>query len=228
MLIHRVIVGTMFTNAYIVSIGKKECAVIDPGADTEQIVRRMDAMNLIPQLILFTHGHIDHTSSARDIIGYYSDRTEEIRVGIHEEDALFLGESGVERNRDIFSHFGPRGLDAFDSFTHAIPDPDFFFSDGETIPDTDLVVMHTGGHSAGSSCFYSESRQAVFSGDVLFFNTIGRGDFPSGNPEGVRDAVSRQLFSLPGETRVFPGHGPLTSIEREMKNNPLESTGATF
>jgi len=228
MLIHRVIVGSMFTNAYIVSIGKKECLLIDPGADTQHIIQRLEAMNLIPQMILFTHGHLDHTSSAAEIISHFADRTEQILVGIHEKDAPFIGPEGMARNRELFGHFGEPGISAMESFGTTLPEADFFFKDGEVIPNTDLTVILVAGHSPGSSCFYSETRQALFSGDVLYFNTIGRTDFPEGNSEMLVESVTKKLFELPPETRVFPGHGPLTTIEREVMNNPMESEGSTF
>ena len=218
----------MFTNTYVVSTGKKECIIVDPGADDTLIVQRLEMMNLIPQAIVFTHGHIDHTSAANGIRDHYASRSHHVSMGIHREDERFLGDTSREANYDIFSRLGENAITALESFEQNIPEAEFFFADGEAILDTDLVVLHTPGHSAGSSCFYSESRQVVFTGDTLFFNTIGRSDFPGGNPEQVVSAVSERLFELPQETRVFPGHGPLTTIEREVMNNPLASDGATI
>ncbi|TVR66245.1 MAG: MBL fold metallo-hydrolase [Spirochaetaceae bacterium] len=228
MLINRVIVGSMYTNAYVVSVGKKECILIDPGADAALIVRRLETMNLIPQAILFTHGHIDHTSATRGILEHYASRDRQIAIGIHREDRMFLGSAAAQHNRDLFASLGENAITAFESFDEEIPEAEFFFADGETVLDTDLVAMHTPGHSPGSTCFYSESRQVLFSGDTLFFNSIGRTDIPGGDAERVRSTVSERLFELPAATRVFPGHGPLTTIEREKMNNPLVSEGATI
>jgi hydroxyacylglutathione hydrolase len=228
MLINRIIVGSMFTNTYVVSTGKKECIIVDPGADKALIVQRLEMMNLIPQAIVFTHGHIDHTSAAAGIRDHYAARSHHIPVGIHREDAGFLGPASQSSNYDIFSCLGDNAITAFETFEKTIPEAEFFFGEGEAILDTDLVVLHTPGHSTGSSCFYSESRQVVLTGDTLFFNTIGRTDFPGGRADRVLSAVSERLFELPQETRVFPGHGPLTTIEREVMNNPLVSDGATI
>ncbi len=228
MLINRIIVGSMFTNAYVVSTGKKECILIDPGADTPAIVQRLETMNLIPQAIVFTHGHIDHTSAARGIQEHYTGRSHHVPVGIHSADVHLIGNAGYSVNHEIFDSLGENALSAFESFGDELPDPEFTFKEGDAILDTDLTVMHTGGHSPGSSCFYSESRQAVFTGDILFFNTIGRSDFPDGDGEQIMKSVTDRLFALPQETRVFPGHGPLTTIERERMNNPLQSDGATI
>jgi glyoxylase-like metal-dependent hydrolase (beta-lactamase superfamily II) len=218
----------MYTNSYIVSTGKKECVLIDPGADGDVLIGRLEAMNLIPQAILFTHGHIDHTSAARDIVEYYAGRNHHVPVGIHHDDAPFLGSSAEQRNHDVFAAFGDPGLEALQSFSGDIPEPEFFYAEGETIGESDLLVMHTPGHSDGSVCLYSEPRNALFTGDTLFFNTIGRTDLPDGNSQNLESAVTQRLFELPPGTRVFPGHGPLTSIEREIKNNPMDSEGATI
>lgn len=228
MLIDRVIVGSMHTNSYIVSVGKKECIIIDPGDESETIVKRLEAMNLLPLAIVFTHGHVDHTAGTAGIISYYQGRDHHISVGIHEKDANFLGGTSQKSNREIFSVFGEPGMEAFNSYTAEVPNPEFLFREGDTILDSDIVVMHTPGHSPGSSCFYSEPREAVFTGDTLFFNTIGRSDFPTGEAEQVQRAVTERLFTLPPHTRVFPGHGPVSSIEREIKNNPMVSEGATI
>lgn len=218
----------MFTNAYVVSTGKKECILIDPGAEGAEIVKRLETMNLIPHAIVFTHGHIDHTSGARAILEHYRGRDHTVAVGIHADDARFLGDEAHGNNRELFSTLGENALAAFETFETDIPEADFTIGEGDYLPESDLVVMHAPGHSLGSICFYSESRNALFSGDTLFFNCIGRSDFPGGNAAQVHAAVTERLFLLPEETRVFPGHGPLTTIERERMNNPLYSEGATI
>jgi glyoxylase-like metal-dependent hydrolase (beta-lactamase superfamily II) len=228
MLIDRVIVGSMYTNAYIVSTGKKECILIDPGADATTIIGRLEAMNLVPHTIVFTHGHIDHTSAARELVEYYAGRDHAVRIGIHESDKPYLGANAETENRRLFEQFGEVGLTAMKTFDDRSIDPDFFIAEGETLSDSDLTVMHTPGHSLGSICFYSEPRNALFSGDTLFFNLIGRTDFAEGDEEQLKRAVSERIFELPPETRVFPGHGPTTTIEREIMNNKMESEGATI
>ncbi|WP_018526109.1 MBL fold metallo-hydrolase [Alkalispirochaeta alkalica] len=228
MLTHRVIVGSMFTNTYIVATGKKECLLIDPGAEGATIIKRLEVLNLAPKAIVFTHGHIDHTSATATILHHYAQRGHEIPLGIHQEDQPFLGSDAGHRNRELFSHLGDAALEAFETFDQEVPEAAFSFTEGDHILETDLIVLHTPGHSPGSSCFYSEPRGVIFTGDTLFFNTIGRTDLPGGDQDQVLHAVTERLFELPPDTRVFPGHGPLTTIEREAQNNPLESKGATI
>lgn len=228
MLIDRIIVGNMFTNAYVVSTGKKECILIDPGAASQTILQRLESMNLTPQAIIFTHGHLDHVSATMGIIAYYRERDHTIPVGIHDDDRVFLGTGGIAKNEELFGSFGDQGLNAFNTFRKEVPEADFFLSEGDTITDTDLQVFHTPGHSPGSVCLYSEGRQALFTGDSLFFNSIGRTDLPGADSALLRDTITGRLFELPPETRIFPGHGPVSSIEREIKSNPMLSDGATI
>jgi len=82
-------------------------------------------------------------------------------------------------------------------------------------------VMYTPGHAEGSVCFYSENQEFVITGDVLFKDTIGRTDLPSGNFDQLMTSIKTRLFTLPGETVVYPGHGPETTIGYEMVNNPF-------
>ncbi|MFW5694157.1 MAG: MBL fold metallo-hydrolase [Alkalispirochaeta sp.] len=228
MLIDRIIVGSMYTNSYIVSTGKKECVIIDPGADADVLIKRLEAMNLLPKAIVFTHGHLDHTSATGAVRAFYTERNHHIPVGIHEADSGYLGSTAENTNHEVFSPFGEVAMEAFRSFSTDVPAADFYYGEGDTLPDSDLHVMHTPGHSSGSVCFYSEPRQAVFSGDTLFFNTVGRTDVVHADSESLQDSISHRLFELPPETRVFPGHGPLTTIEREIRNNPMVSDGATI
>ncbi|MFP4329233.1 MAG: MBL fold metallo-hydrolase [Spirochaetaceae bacterium] len=227
-MIERIVVGNLYTNTYIASVSKKECMLIDPGAEVEKIIQRLEAINMTPLAIVFTHGHMDHTAATRGIIDHYAERDSEILVGIHKGDGSFLGAAGTEANRNTFEFFGERGMAAYEELLNPLPEADFFFDEGDTILDTDITVMHTPGHTRGSVSFYSEPRQALFSGDTLFFHSIGRSDVPLGDEELLKRTVKERLFTLPEETRLFPGHGPVSTIEREVMNNPFTSEGATI
>jgi glyoxylase-like metal-dependent hydrolase (beta-lactamase superfamily II) len=86
--------------------------------------------------------------------------------------------------------------------------------------ESDLRVIHTPGHTKGSISLYSLSQGVLFSGDTLFFEGIGRTDTRDGDAKAILSSIQKKLITLPPETRVFPGHGPFTTIEREIKNNP--------
>jgi len=227
-MVERIVVGNLYTNAYIASISKKECILIDPGADVAKLIQRLEAINMTPRIIIFTHGHLDHTGAARGIIDHFAGREVEIQVGIHKGDNSFLGNPGAEANRATFEFFGDRGLAAFKELLAPLPEADFYFDEGDTLLDTDLKVLHTPGHTKGSVSIYSESRKVVFTGDTLFFHSIGRSDVPLGDEALLESSIRERLFTLPEDTRVFPGHGPVSTIEREIMNNPFVSDGATI
>ncbi|MFW5783809.1 MAG: MBL fold metallo-hydrolase, partial [Spirochaetota bacterium] len=114
---------------------------------------------------------------------------------------------------------GPEAMKVFDELWEELPKPTFFLKDGDPILDTDFVTVHTPGHSQGSVCLYSEERNAVFSGDTLFFKTVGRTDVVGGDLSKLTKSIRKTLFELPPETRLFPGHGPNSTLEREIANN---------
>lgn len=221
-MVERMIVGPLFTNAYIVSVGKKECVVIDPGAEGQKICARLEVLNVAPKAIIATHGHIDHTGAIGHILSVYGD---DIPVCIHEADADFLAESAAKTNRETFARFGDQGTDVMDELYNETPEPTVLLKQGDTILESDFQVLHTPGHTPGGISLYSEERGVVFSGDTLFFKGIGRTDIPGGDAEQLRHSIEKVLFELPPETRLFPGHGPNSTIEREKRNNPLHSDG---
>ncbi|HKK64272.1 MAG TPA: MBL fold metallo-hydrolase, partial [Clostridia bacterium] len=109
----------------------------------------------------------------------------------------------------------------FHSFLENLPEADVLLEEEQFILDTDLQVIHTPGHTPGGISIYSESDLILFSGDTLFFEGVGRTDLPGGDSDQLRSSILDKLFTLPDETRVFPGHGPFTTIEREKNHNPF-------
>lgn len=218
-MVERMVVEPVHTNVYAFATAKKECIVIDPGADGPAIVRRLEAMNMKPQAILLTHGHLDHSSAARYIQEHYEDI--DIPVAVHKSDAKMLGRKAAELHRSLFEGMGPDGVALFEELYTPLPDADIKLKDGDTILDTDLTVIHTPGHTPGSICFYSEDEKAVFTGDTLFFKDIGTTDAGQGNHKQLLKSITEKLLTLPPETRLYPAHGPLSTIEREAKNNPV-------
>jgi glyoxylase-like metal-dependent hydrolase (beta-lactamase superfamily II) len=105
------------------------------------------------------------------------------------------------------------------------PEPAGFISHNQIIKfgTTELKALDVPGHTAGSLAFYSEKNGCVFTGDALFAGSIGRTDLPGGNFETLIKSIKDNLFSLPPETVAYSGHGPETTIEREMKTNPYFS-----
>jgi hypothetical protein len=100
-----------------------------------------------------------------------------------------------------------------------LPRADVRLKEGDRVFDMDLVVLETPGHTPGSVCFYAEKEGILFSGDTLFFDGVGRSDLPGGSEKRLRESIQKKIAVLPPETRVFPGHGPFTTVEREKRGN---------
>ena len=121
--------------------------------------------------------------------------------------------------REIFDLFGEEGTRAFYRMLERVPPVESNLAEGMTVEESDLQVIHTPGHTPGSVSFYSESLGMVFSGDTLFFKAVGRTDFKNSDKATLERSIRERLFALPPETRLFPGHGPNSTIEREKANN---------
>ncbi len=215
-MIERIIVGNEHTNTFVVSVAKKECVLIDPGADGKEIVHRLDIVNFRPVMIIFTHGHLAHVAATDAIVDHYEHH---IEIGIHPDDQHFLGSTAYKEHKKVYDSLGVSSVDFEETF-RPIPEASFTFEEGDTIGESDLVVIHTPGHTPGSVCFYSEERNALFSGDTLLFKSIGNTEVPQGDQELLLSSIRDKLFALPEQTRLFPGHGPLSTLEREIRNNP--------
>jgi hydroxyacylglutathione hydrolase len=102
------------------------------------------------------------------------------------------------------------------------PEPENFIKDNQslTFGAVKLLALLVPGHTSGSLAFYSETSGCVFTGDALFSGSIGRTDLPGGDYDTLVKSIKSKLFVLPQSTVVYPGHGNLTTIEREMKTNP--------
>ncbi len=152
-----------------------------------------------------THTHIDHILGNQHIFKKYG-----IRPEYHQAGMPFFTQA-----KEIGRNFGFELGD--------LPETQAYFNDDDEIRFgvSSLTVFYTPGHADGSVCFYSADDGFVITGDVMFRDTIGRTDLPSGDFDLLMDSIKSKLFTLPEDTVVYPGHGPETSIGYEMANNPF-------
>ena len=198
------IVGPLETNCYLVYCQDSlECAVVDPGAEADRIFLMIARKSLKPELILNTHGHIDHIGANKDIKEKFN-----IPLYIHSADSPML-ENVQQSEMAIF-------LGAVDS-----PSPDHLLNDGDKIKigKSSLRVIHTPGHSPGSVSFLGDG--FLLSGDTLFFGGVGRTDLPGGSWKDMESSIKNKILTMPDEMVVLPGHGPSTTVGQEKRANPF-------
>ena len=198
--------GPLEVNCYIVGCEKtNKAAVIDPGGNVDQILERIKQHNLEVELIIDTHGHFDHVGGNGKLLAATG-----AELIIHRADRPLL-----ERAAE---HAAAYGLQAEPS-----PPPTRELLGGEALQlgELTLQVIHTPGHSPGGVCILVEGHLLV--GDTLFAGSIGRTDLPGGNHQLLISNIVEKLLPLPEDTKVCPGHGPMTTIGAEKRYNPFLS-----
>ncbi len=202
--IESLVLGSMAENCYLAKNRETGAALIlDPGDMSQHIFDRISQIEAKPEAILLTHGHFDHIGAADQL-------RERYRIPILALDM----EREVLENADLnlTRWYG-------DGYTLIA---DSWLRDGEelSIAGFSLQVMHTPGHTIGSSCYYLPDEEVLFSGDTLFNGSVGRTDFPTGSEQMLLQSVREKLFTLPDQTEVFPGHEGSTTILYEKRFNP--------
>lgn len=210
MIIETVPVGPLQVNCYILGCEEsREGVVIDAGGSVDRILGKVKADGLQVKCLLSTHGHFDHVGGNREFL-----EATGARYMIHEKDAFLLSMAAAS-GRSF-------GVEVENS-----PEPDMFLADGMTIEfgKQQLQVIFTPGHSPGGCCLYCASEGVVFTGDTLFNGSVGRTDLPGGSMEILIRSIKQRLFILPESTRVYPGHGPSSTIAIERISNPYVPKG---
>ena len=227
MKIKKFVCNALQENAYVVSSGDS-CVIIDPGFATAEtgafpgepffgehgndagaagelgaLYKYLDSEGLTPEAILLTHSHSDHTLGVAPLVE---------KFGI----PVYSASGSFQTPTDAFSCLRPAG-------------------EGEQTPEKAISclqvedegfvagfkVIATPGHTPDSVCYYNEEEHILFTGDTLFAGTIGRTDLPGGDYDREIVSIMEKLIFLPGETDIYPGHGPASTIARERRENPF-------
>ena len=205
MRIKKFIIGMVSTNCYVVhNEVTKECFVVDPAAESEELIHYIKKEGLQVKAVLLTHGHFDHIMGIDALLREFA-----VPVYAGEAEAGVLADAGSNL-----------------SLAYGM---EYTFSDAEYLQDNAVLeiagyqiqMLSTPGHTAGGCCYYIASEGVVFSGDTLFCGSIGRTDFPTGSMSQLVSSVKEKLLVLPGDTMVYPGHMEETTIAFEKENNPF-------
>lgn len=196
-------------NTFVISDPEGKAMIIDPGCNTpsenETLRSYIREKNLRPLAVILTHGHVDHILGVPFCCAEWS-----IPVWIHRDDVGLYSQAPV---------YGQ----VFGLKVNSLPEPDKYIDEGEKLQcgEITLEILHVPGHSPGGIAFYIPEEHVLFPGDILFNGSIGRTDLPGGNHQRLVDGIRNKLLVLPGETIIWPGHGPATTIEDEKSGNPF-------
>ncbi len=196
--------GNMGTNCYILSDkASGDAYVFDPGEEAEYLLSVLDKKGLKLCGIILTHSHFDHIMAVDDILAkvpgipVYANKAEEPAF---ESDRI-----------NLCSMVGQR-------FAFR---PTHYVEDGQMLEilNTKVRCIHTPGHTCGGMCYFIEDKWWLIAGDTLFQGSIGRTDFPTGSFKELSASIREKIYTLPDWVKVFPGHGPATTVEEEKASN---------
>jgi glyoxylase-like metal-dependent hydrolase (beta-lactamase superfamily II) len=196
-------------NTYVLYDETRECLIIDPGCiEREEQYELSDFISthqLTVKVLLNTHCHFDHVFGNDYVKEKYK-----VKLLIHPKDEATL--KAVKVYAPVY------GFDQYKEST-----PDGFLEEGDVVSfgNQQLKVLFVPGHAPGHIAFYHEASHIIISGDVLFYNSIGRTDLPGGNYQTLIQSIHEKMFTLPDDVTVYPGHGPETTIGHEKRTNPF-------
>jgi len=201
------ILGPIENNTYLIADEEsKIAAVIDPSVASRELLKIIKDNDWRLEYILVTHAHFDHIGGVKWFKGQFD---YDVKVTLHPDDLKLWQEGGSARE------FG-FDFDAGD-------DPDFLITNNQIIKlgGASIEVLHTPGHTPGHVTFSIETPSVAFCGDLIFYHGIGRTDLKISDEDDLIKSIKEKIFKLNPKTILYPGHGPLTTVQEEMENNPF-------
>ncbi|MFC0264827.1 MBL fold metallo-hydrolase [Fontibacter flavus] len=203
-------------NTYVLYDDTKEAVIFDPGCyekyEQQELVDFIEEEKLNVKSLINTHCHIDH------VLGNaFVKRKFGVKLYIHENDHPVL--------KSVSAYAPNYGFAGYEE-----ADPDFYIDENDKIEfgNTTLDILFVPGHAPGHVVFYHKDSGICIAGDTLFQGSIGRTDLPGGDHQTLLNAIKNVMFTLPENTKVYPGHGPMTTIGYEKENNPFVGKRARF
>jgi glyoxylase-like metal-dependent hydrolase (beta-lactamase superfamily II) len=200
------VLGRIDNNTYLLwDEATRQAVVIDPSFDPAPVIEAIAARQVKLTGVWLTHGHFDHFIGIPELLATQGNI---VPILIHPEDL------------EMYKTGGLGGM--FGIPIPELPEPDGLFADGQflSVGDSRIEVRHTPGHSAGHVVFYSEEIATVFTGDLIFKQSVGRTDIPGSDQDALLRSIYTQILTLPGETRILPGHNDETTVDEEVEFNP--------
>lgn len=198
--------GALQVNTYLAVDEKtNEGFIVDPGGYNKVLTKEVRDNDVNIKYIILTHGHSDHICGVNEHKAEFPDA----KIVAYKDEEAMLENPNLNQSPGFGVPYSTKA--------------DILVSDGDELKvgDVTLKFIHTPGHTEGGMCIYVKEAKALFSGDTLFRQSIGRTDFPGGSYKEIMDSIRKKLFLLPDDTNVFPGHMGMTSIGFEKENNPF-------
>ena len=199
------VVGPVSTNCYfLINEALREAVIVDPGENAKQIQGYLAENELKPVAILLTHGHFDHMMAASELRDAYG-----IKVYAAAKEKELLNSSALNLSKGFIR-------------VDYTMDADIYCKEGDEfyLAGCSIRVLETPGHTPGGCCYYIPKENMMFSGDTLFYGSIGRTDFPGGSFKELSKSIKEKLYVLPAETICYSGHGEATKVGFEKEHNP--------
>ncbi|OON95888.1 MAG: hypothetical protein ATN31_10370 [Candidatus Epulonipiscioides saccharophilum] len=204
--IKRITVGTMGEQCYLIIDDNKEAVMIDPGDDAAILIDELNKAGATLKAILITHGHFDHISAVEAVKAKTG-----AEVIAHKEGKKYLP-------NPVYNLSSMVGLNiSIEADRYVSANEEININDSEL----KFKVIYVPGHSSDGVAYYNKENEALFVGDILFRLGIGRTDLPGSNSLQLIEGIENKIFTLPAETKVYPGHGEETTVGFEKKNNPF-------
>ena len=204
--------GMYQTNCMVVTDGPPEpgkpCLIVDCGYEPDELLSYVEHQQLKPERVVLTHAHADHIAGLSEL----HRRLGPVPIAMHHHEEDWLSDPMLNLSAAL-------GLNI------TAPGASEFLREGDTVGIGGVVfdIRETPGHSPGGITLIHQDSKTAIVGDSLFNGSIGRTDFPGSSVETLADSIRTKLYTLDPETRVYPGHGPTTTIGREMMTNPFVS-----